>query len=85
MPFKKGEKVSVLLFGSLIEGTIINTAKDDAGNCAYNVEAPNNDLGASSKWVTASDVFIVEPSEEEKLQIEIRRAKAVLELNRSQG
>jgi hypothetical protein len=83
MPFKTGEKVSVLLFGSLVEGTIIDTAKDDAGNRAYHVEAPKNDLGAPSKWVKASDVFIIESSEEEKLENEMRRAEAVVELNRS--
>lgn len=72
MPFKTGERARVLHFGNLIEGTIIDTAKDDAGNLVYQVEAPNSAFGEPSKWVKASEVFAVKLSPEEKRLKELK-------------
>ncbi len=82
MPFETQKKVSVLFSGNLVEGTVIATAKDDSGNYAYQVEAPNNALGAPSKWVKASDVFVIEPSAEEKERQGMETMKAIIDLNR---
>jgi len=75
MPFETQKKVSVLFSGSMVEGTIIGVAKDDAGNYAYHVEVPDNAPGSPSKWVKACDVFVVEPSVEEQMQREMKRAE----------
>lgn len=60
--------VSVLVDGSLIRGKILRSAKDDKGNSAYEIEAPDNAFGAPVKWFKADDVFILEKTKQESFE-----------------
>jgi hypothetical protein len=67
--FKEGSEVSVLVDGSLIKGKIVASAKDDTGQYAYEIEAPNNALGAPAKWRKAADVFMLEKTAQERAEV----------------
>lgn len=67
--FSRGEEVLVLIDGVLIKGEIIAIAKNDEGKFAYEVKAPNNAFGAPVKCFKGSDVFKLEQTPEEQLEV----------------
>lgn len=67
--FSRGEDVLVLVDGALIKGEITAIAKNDEGKFAYEVKAPNNAFAAPTRYFRGSDVFKLEQTPEEQLEV----------------
>lgn len=67
--FSHGDEVLVLIDGALVKGKITAIAKNDEGKFAYEVKAPNDAFGAPAKFFKGSDVFKLEQTREEKLEV----------------
>ena len=66
--FSHGEDVLVLMDGSMVKGQILAVAKSDEGKYAYEVQAPNNALGAPTRYFKGGDVFRLEQTPDERLE-----------------
>ncbi len=66
--FLHGEEVLVLVDGALIKGEIVAIAKNDEGKFAYEIKAPNNALGAPTRYFKGSEVFQLEQTPEQRLE-----------------